>query len=205
MIHGRDTFSTQKAICAVLPLISQAPNAHFTKRKTLPALRSQATHRKVTRSTTPVTFSFPKRGIVPAGKYRCKVVAFEDSRTKAGEEAVDALYELTSATGEQYHIRTRYLVDSYYYCEFCDALLDAGLKENSLLADAVGIEEEIVLDYPDGARIGCFTSRRPLGRRDCQDGDTLDAEDSNCTDKEAQVDSWDDDADFEDYLDLEED
>lgn len=134
-------------------------------RKAPTASKTSAVDRKITRKAQTKQFSFAKIGIVPPDEYRSKIVGLEDSRTKAGEDAIDVLYELTSASEKKFHVRMRYPLDGYFFEELCDALLDAGLTEDSKLSEAVGLEEQVVLGYPNGERIGSFVSRCPADRK----------------------------------------
>ena len=124
--------------------------------------KPSAVERTVKRTAKASNYAFAKPGVVPPGEYRSKIVGMEETMTRAGEEAVDVLYELTDSSGKQYHIRARYPTDGYYFDKLCDALLNAGLPDGSKLSDGIGIEEEVTLDYPDGGRIGNFVDRRPV-------------------------------------------
>lgn len=103
-----------------------------------------------------------KANKVPPGAYRSKVLAVEDSVTQAGDPAVTIVYELTSPDGSQFKIREVIPVDSFFFEKFGDAMIAAGLEEGEDLLDAVGIEEEVFLDYPTPGSIGHFKSRRPV-------------------------------------------
>ena len=134
-------------------------------RKAPTTSKTNAVDRKITRKSLSKQFSFAKPGVVLPGTYISKIVGVEESKTKAGEEAVDVLYELTSDSGKKHHVRMRYPLDGFYFEELCEALLDAGLTEDSKLSDAVGLEEQVVLGYPNGERIGSFISRYPADRK----------------------------------------
>lgn len=110
-------------------------------------------------------YAFAKNGVVAAGKYRSKIAGVEFTKTKAGEEAVDLLYDLTDQKGTRYHVRMRYPDGSYYYDELCGALLAAGLQEGDSLKKAIGLEEAIALEYVNGEKIGSITSRSPIGKK----------------------------------------
>ena len=135
-------------------------------------------------------YAFSKKGVVATGKYRSKIAGVEYTKTKAGEEAADLLYDLTDQKGMGYHIRIRYPAESFYYDELCGALLAAGLQAGDSLEKAIGLEETIVLEYPNGSTIGSITARTPISKK-AGNG------------KIAEIDE-DDDVD-EDYDDLEED
>ncbi len=135
-------------------------------------------------------YAFAKSGVVAAGKYRSFIIDVEFTKTKAGEDAVDLLYDLTDQKGTTYHVRMRYPDDSYYYAELCGALLDAGLQEGDSLKKAIGIEESIVLEYVNGEKIGSITARAPISEK-AVNGKTAEIDEADDTD--------------EDYDDLEED
>ena len=109
-------------------------------------------------------YAFAKKGVVAAGKYRSKIAGVEFTKTKAGEEAVDLLYDLTDQKGMGYHIRMRYPAESFYYDELCGALLAAGLQAGDSLEKAIGLEETIALEYPNGSTIGSIVQRAPIGK-----------------------------------------
>lgn len=179
-------------------------------RKAPAASKTSAVDRKIARKAQSKQFSFAKPGVVPPGEYRSRIVCMEDSKTKAGEEAVDVLYELTDDSDKKYHVRMRYPLDGYYFEELCDTLLDAGLTEESKLSDAVGLEEQVVLDYPNGERIGSFTSRCPVsckasngpsGRSEAAEDEETEVVD----DEEQDEDGFDNDSEFDDFLEEEDD
>jgi len=174
-------------------------------RKAPTASKTSAVDRKITRKAQTKQFSFAKIGIVPPDEYRSKIVGLEDSRTKAGEDAIDVLYELTSASGKKFHVRMRYPLDGYFFEELCDALLDAGLTEDSKLSDAVGLEEQVVLDYENGERIGSFVSRSPVSRKASNGkgscSEAVEGEETEAVEDEDQdEEDFDDDSEFDDFL-----
>ena len=101
-------------------------------------------------------------------------------------------------------------MDCTVFAELCEALLDAGLTEDSKLSDAVGLEEQVVLEYPNGEHIGSFTSRSPVSRKVSngqgsryeadaeEERDVVDDEDQN-------EDDFNDDSEFDDFLEEEDD
>ena len=167
--------------------------------------KTSAIDRKIARKTQTKQFSFARIGVVPPGEYRSKIVGLEDSQTKSGEESIDVLYELTSGSGKKYHVRMRYPVDGFYFDELCEALLDAGLTEDSKLFDAVGLEEQVVLDYPNGERIGSFTNRCPVSRKVSKGyggrSEAAEEEETEVVDDEDQdEEDFDEDSEFNDFL-----
>lgn len=186
-------------------------SARSSNSRKAPAVsKTSAVDRKITRKAHAKQFSFAKPGVVPAGRYDSKIVDVEESKTKAGEQSVDFLYELTSSSGRKHHVRMRYPFDSFYYEELCEALLDAGLTEDSKLSDAVGLEEQVVLEYPNGEHIGSFTSRSPVSRKasngkgshsEAVEGEEIEAVEDEDQDEE----DLDDDSEFDDFLEEEDD
>lgn len=53
----------------------------------------------------------------------------------------------------------------YHLQRLIDALIDAGLPEGAPLTDAVGIEEEISVVYPQEGGLGKIKNRRPAGQK----------------------------------------
>ncbi len=142
-------------------------------RKVAVASKPSAADLTIKRKPKAKNFAFAKPGVVPAGQYRSEIVAAEDSKTKAGEAAVDVLYELIADSGKKFHVRMRYPLESYYFEELCEALLDAGLTEDNKISDAVSVKETVVLDYPDDSRIGSFVDRWPAdGAPDASEADS---------------------------------
>ena len=127
-------------------------------------------------------YAFPKPKLVPAGKYHSKIVDILESVTKNGDEAIDVHYEFDDGV-HRYRIKMRYPVESTHFEALCDALIDAGVPENTSIKKAVGIEEMVVLDYPDGATMGSIVSRSPINATavtavdDDDDYDMLDDDD----------------------------
>ena len=106
-------------------------------------------------------YAFPKPKLVPAGQYRSKIVDILESVTKNGDEAIDVHYDFDDGV-HRYRIKMRYPVESSHFEALCDALIEAGIPENASIKKAVGIEETVVLDYPDGATMGSIVSRSPI-------------------------------------------
>ena len=184
---------------------SKLSGKNANSRKAPAVSKTSVVDRKIVRKAQTKQFSFAKLGVVPADEYNSKIVGMEDSLTKAGEEAIDILYELTSASGKKHHVRMRYPIDGFYFEELCDALLDAGLPEDSKLSEAVGLEERVVLGYPNGERIGSFTSRSPVSRKASNGqgsrSEAVEDEETEAVEDEDQVeDDFDDDSEFDDFL-----
>lgn len=154
-------------------------------------------NRTIKRAARNHNYIFARPSVVPEATYTSKIVGVEDSKTRAGDCSIDILYDLIDASNKKYHIRMRYPVDGFYYDKLCESLLDAGLPENSTLSKAVGIEEEVVLSYPNGERIGSFTSRSPAnGKKNDREEDFSEDEDSS---EDQEVEEYEED--FDDFLD----
>lgn len=102
--------------------------------------------------------------VVPAGTYHSVVVAVEDAHSDEGKPMVDVTYRFTDARGKETEARMRYPITGYHLEKVIDAWLDAGLPEGSHLTDAVGLEEEVVIVYPQQGALGKIKSRRPVGK-----------------------------------------
>lgn len=148
----------------------------------------------IKRSAKGSDYSFARAGIVTAGQYNSTIAGVENVKTKGGKDAVDVLYDLVDQKGKRFHVRMRYPVESYYFNELCDALLEAGLKEGVDIKKAVGINEEILLDYLNGETIGSITARAPIGQKATKE---MVAEVE--ADEGEEVEEVDDD-DFDDFL-----
>ena len=127
-------------------------------------------------------YAFPKPKLVPAGQYRSKIVDILESTTKQGEDAVDVHYDFTSGS-HLYRVKMRYPLTSSHFDVLCDALINAGIPENSSIKNAVNVEEMVELDYPNGATMGSIVSRRPVASTvedvDDDDEDLLDDDDDD--------------------------
>ena len=100
--------------------------------------------------------------IVPPGKYRSEVIAVTDAKSDAGKLMVDVTYRFTDKGGETVEARIRYPATGYHIERLFDALIDAGLPENSPLVDAVGIEEQVEVVYPFDGALGKIKTRSPV-------------------------------------------
>lgn len=125
-------------------------------------------------------YAFPKPKLVPAGQYRSKIVDILESVTKNGDEAIDVHYDFDDGV-HRYRIKMRYPVESSHFEALCDALIDAGVPENTNIKKAIGVEETVELDYPYGATMGSIVSRSPVTSTvedvDDDDEDLLDDDD----------------------------
>ena len=128
-----------------------------------PRSSSSSTRRSIKSSgSRKANVPMAKANKIPPGVYRSKIASIKDVTTQAGDDAVEVVYDLTAADGSRLKMREIIPIDSYYYEKFGDALISAGLEEGADLQDAIGIEEDVVLDYPSPGGIGHFKSRRPV-------------------------------------------
>ena len=136
-----------------------------SNRKDTTAVEKKVPNIQIKRSVKGSNYSFAKAGVVAPGKYSSIIAGVEITKTKGGEDAVDILYDLVDQKSKNFHVRMRYPVSSFYFEELCDALLEAGLEEGMDIKKAVGIEEEIIIDYANGERIGSVAERSPIGKK----------------------------------------
>lgn len=108
-----------------------------------------------------VDYAFPKPRLIPKGQYHSKIVDVFESTTKQGDDAVDVHYDFTNEN-QRYRVKMRYPVASSHFQALCDALIDAGVPENASIKKAIGVEETVELDYPNGATMGSIVSRSPV-------------------------------------------
>lgn len=163
----------------------------LTSRKDTDIIEKKGPDIPIKRSPQGKNYAFAKPLVVKAGHYRSVITGVEVTQTKAGEEAVDVLYTLTNAEGMVFHVRMRYPRDSYYWGELCNALLAAGLKDGESIMKAVGVQEEITLDYVNGETIGSITSRSPIGKKTIQ---------KKVSEVEETEEDEDTDDEFDDFL-----
>lgn len=102
--------------------------------------------------------------IVPAGVYRSTIIAVEDAHNDEGNLMADLTYSFTDTGGKSREARVRYPIVGYHIEKLIDALIDAGLPEESPLTDAVGIEEEVTIVYPHEGALGKIKSRQPANQ-----------------------------------------
>ncbi len=92
-------------------------------------------------------FQFPRADIIPAGIYHSTIVGVDDSFTNSGAPAIDIRYDLVKDQ-KHYYIHLRYPLDSQFFDQLCDRLLDSGLEDGSSFTDAIGLEETVEVYYP---------------------------------------------------------
>ena len=103
-----------------------------------------------------------KANKIPPGSYRSRITSIKATKTSAGDEAVETIYDLVAADGKQFQMREVIPVDAWAFELFCDALLTAGLQEGEDLTAAVGITEDVELVYPNPKGLGHFKNRKPV-------------------------------------------
>ena len=99
--------------------------------------------------------------IAPAGTYRSEIISVADAKSDIGKLMVDVTYRLTDGRGKAVDARIRYPAEGYHIERLFDALIDAGLPEESPVTEAVGIVEEVEIVYPFEGALGKIKSRRP--------------------------------------------
>lgn len=100
--------------------------------------------------------------IVPAGKYRSKIVAVTDAKSDTGKAMADITYCFTDERGKPVEARVRYPLTGFHIDKLFDALVDAGLPEDSPLTEAVGTEELVEITYPFEGALGKIKARCPV-------------------------------------------
>ena len=100
--------------------------------------------------------------IVPAGKYRSEIVGIADAKSDVGKLMVDVTYRLTDSRGKVVDTRIRYPAKGYHIERLFDALVEAGLPEESPVTDAVGIVEAVEIVYPFEGALGKIKVRTPV-------------------------------------------
>lgn len=142
--------------------------------------------------------------IAPAGKYRSEIVGVADAKSDVGKLMVDVTYRLTDDRGKSVDARIRYPAEGYHIQKFFDALIDAGLPEESPLTEAVGIEEEVEIVYPFEGALGKIKSRKPapVAKPPAKNPKrVVSAEDDQDDDSDLQADEDTFDEEDEDFLD----
>lgn len=99
--------------------------------------------------------------IAPAGRYRSEIISIADAKSDIGKLMVDVTYRLTDGRGKAVDARIRYPAEGYHIDRLFDALIDAGLPEESPVTEAVGIVEEVEIVYPFEGALGKIKSRSP--------------------------------------------
>lgn len=168
------------------------PITNSMKNKKNPA--SSISNVRIRRTKSQTTAPMLTQKVAPAGIYTSKITDVTMSKTENGEDAVDVTYELTSANGKVAQGRLRYTLDGFHFERFSDAMIDAGVPEDSPITEAVGIEEEIEVVYPQRNSLAKIKSRHPLNAAKAKQTKAVAA---------AEVDE--EDAEFDDFLPDEED
>lgn len=149
--------------------------------------------------------------IVPAGTYHSAVLAVEDACSAEGKPMADVTYRFTNAGGEATEARIRYPVTGYHIQRLVDALIDAGLPEGAPLIDAVGLEEEVTIVYPFEGALGKIKGRKPatqvtpIAAKKPVPKQTPHKNPKLLIEDEEEVESFDDDSEFDDFLEVDED
>ena len=99
--------------------------------------------------------------IVPAGTYRSEIIGVADAKSDTGKLLVDVSYRFTDTGGKAVEARVRYPATGYHIEKLYDALIDAGLPEDSPLTDAISIQEEVEIVYPFEGALGKIKNRKP--------------------------------------------
>ena len=100
--------------------------------------------------------------VVPAGTYRSEVIAIADAQSDTGKLMADVTYRFTNDRGKSVDARVRYPATGYHIERLFDALIEAGLPEESPLTEAVGIAEQVEICYPFEGALGKIKDRRPV-------------------------------------------
>lgn len=100
--------------------------------------------------------------IVPAGRYHSKITAVTEAKSDDGKLMVDVTYRFTDPRGKAVDARIRYPATGYHIEKLYDALIDAGLPENTPLIEAVDIEEQVEIVYPYDGALGKIKARGPV-------------------------------------------
>ncbi len=150
---------------------------------------------------------------VPAGTYHSVILAVKDAVSDEGKPMADVIYRFTGPNGKAVDAKIRYPVVGYHIERLIDALIDAGLPEGSPLTDAVGVEEDVTVVYPQEGALGKIKTRSPASKvvqaipqkpvpkkHPQRVMDDVDEEDIS-----EDVDSEDLDTEFDDFLEVDED
>lgn len=118
---------------------------------------------RISRTKTQTTVPMLNQKVAPAGVYTSKIAAVTASKIEStNADAVDITYELTANDGRVVQGRIRYEIGGYHFDRLGDALLDAGLPVGSSIVDAVGIEEQLEIVYPQRGSLAKIKNRCPL-------------------------------------------
>lgn len=99
--------------------------------------------------------------VAPAGRYRSEIIGVADAKNDGGKLMVDVTYRLTNDRDEAVDARIRYPAEGYHIERLFDALIEAGLPEESPVTDAVGVVEEVEVVYPFEGSLGKIKDRKP--------------------------------------------
>ena len=135
--------------------------------------------------------------IAPAGKYLSEIISVADAKSDSGKFMVDVTYRLTDDRGKVVDARIRYPAEGYHLQRLFDALIEAGLPEESPVIDAVGVVEEVEVVYPFEGSLGKIKDRKPatvVNRPPTKKAKraVLVEEDDESDDSEAEDDEFDD-------------
>ena len=99
---------------------------------------------------------------IPAGKYTSEVKKISFKKTRAGDEAVEVIYELIAADGSVMLMREVIPLDSWAFEIFSDAMIAAGVPDDADIEEVVGVKENVELVYSEPKGLGSFDKRRPV-------------------------------------------
>lgn len=138
--------------------------------------------------------------IAPAGTYRSEIIGVTDAKSDLGKLMVDVTYRLTDSCGKAVDARIRYPAEGYHIERLFDALIDAGLPEESPVTEAVGIVEEVEIVYPFEGSLGKITNRRPAVETALPTSKAKLAKKPAKRPEAVDEDDADDEEEFEDFL-----
>lgn len=128
-----------------------------------------------------------KKDILP-GEYRSKIVKVSITKTRAGDEAVEVIYELTAADGKVFKMREIIPIDSWAFEKFGNAMIAAGLEENEDLEKTIGVTEDVTLTYDEPGGLGHFSKRVPVvATTDAAEDEMYDSEEDEYADLSIDV------------------
>ena len=110
-------------------------------------------------ASTGTGYDFARKDIVLAGFYQGTLDRTEESKTNAGNAAVDVFYTLKN--GEKRHKILQRVADGHYLDRFYEQLMQAGVKKGSYLDELEEIEVavEVSYNYNDFAQITVLPSK----------------------------------------------
>lgn len=142
-----------------MSITNSRKNNPYTKKNPTPASVSDLIVRRSQRKMKAAPMLTEE--VVPAGKYCSEVISVTDAKSDAGKLMADVTYRFSDAGGKAVVARVRYPATGYYIEKLYDALVEAGLPEESPLTEAVGIEEEVEIVYPFEGALGKIKNRKP--------------------------------------------